>query len=1165
LTVNAGSANVNGVLDSSSVTVANGAGGAVLGQLNVGYDNSGSGLVSVAPLTGGTLSVSGDLTVGSGAAVLAAGVNLGGNAVVYGTLGNSYLSTLQVGNGGTLTLDGVLNAAAATVLGSLTVNAGASATASNLTVDSYAAFNAGSTLSGSTAVTVQDGGVLLLDGDLAGSSLTVAATGGTAVIGASATASLSSINVENGGNLTVNGAVTGAPSVTVGAGGVATLNNTLSSPGTTWSVAGTLTAGTAANLTFGTAAVSGTLTSAGTLAGSINVNSGGSMLLDGTLDAPSNSNGLTVGGSLAIGNNGTANAQTVDITGNLTVNSGGTLGNAATSNVTLTGSGELALNPGGTLAVGSSGTLTVGSAASVIIAGSAASGGTFNLSGSLTLASGGSAGPSQINILSGGAMLANGAVGDTATSVAPGGTLIVGGAYGLDTSAGTLTVSGAVTIQSGATLQVQTAAISGSSAAVTVLSGGAFQVGSTSSPNAVTIGSSGQLIGQTGSTLTGAFTVSGGSTLQVNGVSNGSVTLSNGYLSGGGSIAGGLNASSATGSTIAGGNAPETITIDGASTLAAGVTDAVTIDGSVGYSQYALGASGTLNLNGAGLSITFAPGFEPYPGNSFTIVSNNAAGTGISAATFGTATVGTQSPVTASDGATLGTVTIGTTLVPVEIFYPGSSAGAAALGLASGASLKNVVLYIQGPPVTAPTSPGGGPPSMTPISGVISSGLSVQLKGAEGYTQYEVTGSNTLNLNGQTLTVTDIVGAIDYGTYTIVSDQTGKSYSNTAANSQYAIQGELTVPAVIPAGETFTAVTGGPALTSGATLANGAAISIVSGGNTYVLRIFYPQDSFNADGSLLKDVILERQTPLQILGSDEPGSSGTSYNGIVVDASYPTHTWTVPGLGPQTFYAYQDPGVLNYNDSVGNTASLATAVFQPGLQRSMITQITITFSGIVDSVDQGAITLQMQYPNQGASVSLTYSSTPKLVGDRSQVVVNFLTSSNNTTYQRSYDGVVALLNGDFQLSINGGTTGSGIHSAGSEGLALAANKVDNFFVLYGDVYGQGKVTGSDNQWAHFEYVNAPTDGIMNLLPYYTSGSGQYLFGTLPGVTQAQYQSHFFLPGWISSGGNTTAGWDPDVVYYDTLGIGYVTLADEAQIGAATGKTLPILPLNNPFS
>jgi hypothetical protein len=187
------------------------------------------------------------------------------------------------------------------------------------------------------------------------------------------------------------------------------------------------------------------------------------------------------------------------------------------------------------------------------------------------------------------------------------------------------------------------------------------------------------------------------------------------------------------------------------------------------------------------------------------------------------------------------------------------------------------------------------------------------------------------------------------------------------------------------------------------------------------------------------------------------------------------------------------------------------------------------------------------------------------VGDRSQVVVNFLTSSNNTTYQRSYDGVVALLNGDFQLSINGGTTGSGIHSAGSEGLALAANKVDNFFVLYGDVYGQGKVTGDEYLAAHFDQANMPPDGIMNPLSYYTSGGGQYLFGTLPGVTQAQYQSAFFLPKYITTNGGTTAGWDPDVVYYDTLGIGYVTLADAEKVSSAEGTTLPILPLNNPFS
>ena len=97
-----------------------------------------------------------------------------------------------------------------------------------------------------------------------------------------------------------------------------------------------------------------------------------------------------------------------------------------------------------------------------------------------------------------------------------------------------------------------------------------------------------------------------------------------------------------------------------------------------------------------------------------------------------------------------------------------------------------------------------------------------------------------------------------------------------------------------------------------------------------MLRIFYPQDNFNADGSLLKDVILERQTPLQILGSDVPGSSGTAYNGIVVNASYPGHytrrdrsgapagtfdTYRIPGVSSYWYPAYNDPGVLDPNAS----------------------------------------------------------------------------------------------------------------------------------------------------------------------------------------------------------------------------------------------------------
>ena len=54
-----------------------------------------------------------------------------------------------------------------------------------------------------------------------------------------------------------------------------------------------------------------------------------------------------------------------------------------------------------------------------------------------------------------------------------------------------------------------------------------------------------------------------------------------------------------------------------------------------------------------------------------------------------------------------------------------------------------------------------------------------------------------------------------------------------------------------------------------------------------------------------------------------------------------------------------------------------------------------------------------------------------------------------------------------------------------------------------------------------------------------------------------------MNNFINSAG--TVGWDPDVVYYDTLGIGYITSAENGNMAGAKGKTRPILPLNNPFS
>ena len=425
-----------------------------------------------------------------------------------------------------------------------------------------------------------------------------------------------------------------------------------------------------------------------------------------------------------------------------------------------------------------------------MLAGSVGSANVFDIGGNLILEAGTSVDPNAINVSNGGVVAVYGAVGVTATSVAPGANLTVNssGSYGNSAAAGTLAVSGVMNVENGATVLVSAASLSGSSAAVTVLGGGAFQVGNTSSPGAVTL-SGGTLSAAALSTLTGAFTVSGSSTLNLNGTALGSVTLDSGTLMGGGSLSNGVDASSASpGAIIQGGDAPGTLTLNGASTLAANVVDQVAIDGNVGYSQYALGAAGSLNLNGAGLTIALgtvdAP-FTPYPGDTFTIVSVGTAGASLSG-TFATAAVGTQAATSASlSGDTVGTVAIGGAAVAVQIFYPGTYTGAtaAALGLSSGASLAGVVLHVQGP------AGGGGPTGPIVISGTVApTGLDVTLNGASGYTQYEVTTGNTLNLVGAALNVQDLVGAIDYGAYTIVDDQTGTSYSTASPSSAFAIQ-----------------------------------------------------------------------------------------------------------------------------------------------------------------------------------------------------------------------------------------------------------------------------------------------------------------------------------------------------------------------------------------
>ena len=141
----------------------------------------------------------------------------------------------------------------------------------------------------------------------------------------------------------------------------------------------------------------------------------------------------------------------------------------------------------------------------------------------MTIEPGVSAGPSVVNLSGSGALTVAGTVGDTLTSVAPSASLnIRSGLYGL-TGSGSIAVSGALTIGGAASLAVSGATLSGSNASVTLNNGSLFQVGTTGTPGAVTLNGGGQLAATAGSTLVGAFTLNGGSSLDLDGTASGSI------------------------------------------------------------------------------------------------------------------------------------------------------------------------------------------------------------------------------------------------------------------------------------------------------------------------------------------------------------------------------------------------------------------------------------------------------------------------------------------------------------------------------------------------------------------------------------------------------------------------------------------------------------------
>lgn len=503
-TINLGEANGNtaklyleGANDGHAITVANSGGTKVIGSLDTSGTRTYSGDITLngavnleAVQAGGTVDFTGALSGGSGVTVSGAGtVKLSGN--------NSYSGGTTVSSGTLLLGDNerLANAGAFTINGGTANLGGFSETVGAVSINGGAVTNG--TLTG-TSYTAQAGDVSAV---LAGTGVTLAKNG-TGVLYLSGANTYSGATSVNNGILEIRsaGGLGGANSGTTvsagaalnvfqGSGGITVANEALALSGAGFNNAdgalrntggnnawnGAISLGAGARINADTTGSSGSLTIGGNITGGNNVlflgamggtsgNTGGNITINGIISGDGSTQDGTItsiykdgAGALTLGGANSYTGDTRIAVGNLTVASGGTLGNG-TSDVYIAGGGSLAVNTNVTIASvrewanNDSGTISIGSGATLTVNG--ADKGTMyqnSISGAGGLTMAGS-GDSILSLF--------GTQGYTGATTVSGGKL----------STGVALASSGVTV-SGGTFETSAADILGDTASVTVNSG----------------------------------------------------------------------------------------------------------------------------------------------------------------------------------------------------------------------------------------------------------------------------------------------------------------------------------------------------------------------------------------------------------------------------------------------------------------------------------------------------------------------------------------------------------------------------------------------------------------------------------------------------------------------------------------------------------------------
>ena len=368
----------------------------------------------VLKFTAGTIALGGNSLTLSGAGSALAGAVTGGGSLILSGGADTFNAGASLDASTTLSLT---NAAAMTVAGATTI-AGpfTSAAGTSLTISKGAvltlsgATTFGASLSGAGTLALTGTAAMTLSGALADSGILSTATGTTLALGAN-TLTLS------GTGSTLAGAVTGAGGTLALTGGTTAINTGASLGMSTWSISG------------GTASLNESLTFAGTFAES----AGATLTLASTdtlkLTGAASLSGVINGAGTVAVSNATASGLTI----------GGTDAMSVTGSLTQTGK------------------VTIGDATTASASLSVAKGATWTINGAVGISHGSST-ASSLKIL--GTLIKSGATGTSVINLATADNGLIEAGVGTLDFSNKLTGSGALKIDTGATLEVDSTAAS---------------------------------------------------------------------------------------------------------------------------------------------------------------------------------------------------------------------------------------------------------------------------------------------------------------------------------------------------------------------------------------------------------------------------------------------------------------------------------------------------------------------------------------------------------------------------------------------------------------------------------------------------------------------------------------------------------------------------------